>query len=254
MEQGNDQKIEKIIKFLTGEMSRDEQQEFSSDLINDKEFKTEFIRLKKFWDQKEQKSDVLLSMKYWHRFKHAITRNEKRTPKYKSIGFWIAAASIVFLLAVSSILIMRFQPVRNLQSQMNYLVDTLPDGSLVYLSPNSTLKYKPTKRFVNKMEMTIAGQAFFVVNRQSHFEYIISAGDTQVKVVGTVFSINSRPNQPEVKVSVEAGEVQLTSKKGDNSLLVEAGEEAVFNSQLKTMKKQPKTSDIYIVYQPNQNH
>ncbi len=252
MEKRDDLRIEKMVKFLTGEMSREEQQEFSAELINDKTFKAEFIRLKKFWNQEELKSDILLTMKYWYRFKQEITPNENRTPKYKSIGIWVAAASIALLL-VSSILFVRYQPLRNLKSQMNYLIDTLPDGSLVYLSPNSTLKYKPVKRFVNKMEMTVVGQAFFVLKRQSRFEYIINAGDTRAKIVGTVFSIYAMPNEQEVKVIVEAGEVQLTSDTGDNGLLVEAGEEAVFNSRLKTMKKQPKTSDIYIVYQPQQN-
>ncbi len=90
----------------------------------------------------------------------------------------------------------------------------LPDGSVVALNSNSKLEFP--KQFASATrEVTIIGEAFFNVKPNPEKPFIINAGNTQVKVLGTSFNVCAYPETETVEVIVATGKVQVTQKNED---------------------------------------
>jgi len=82
----------------------------------------------------------------------------------------------------------------------------LSDGSLVTLNTNSKLQvhYNKTQRHVRLLQ----GEALFDVAKNKKRPFIVVAGDTQVRAVGTSFTVKLLPQQP-VQVLVREGVVEI---------------------------------------------
>jgi ferric-dicitrate binding protein FerR (iron transport regulator) len=133
---------------------------------------------------------------------------------------------------------------------------TLPDGTLVSLNSNTHLKYP--KRFgKNTREVIIEGEAFFDVKPNKNKPFIIHAGNAQIKVIGTSFSVSAYPNAKLMEVIVKTGKVQVlnnTSETEQNKeLILTPGDKGTLvyssNALLKTTNHDPnflawKTHDL----------
>jgi transmembrane sensor len=82
----------------------------------------------------------------------------------------------------------------------------LSDGSLVTLNTNSriTVRYTKTRRLIH----LIQGEVLFDVAKNQKRPFIVTAGDTQVRAVGTSFTVCMLPQQP-VRVLVREGVVEI---------------------------------------------
>lgn len=82
----------------------------------------------------------------------------------------------------------------------------LPDGSVVTLGALSDMqvRFSDTERRVTLVD----GEAFFAVERQPGRPFIVAAGDTLVRVVGTKFDVHRGRRQ--VRVAVLEGVVEVT--------------------------------------------
>jgi transmembrane sensor len=83
---------------------------------------------------------------------------------------------------------------------------TLIDGSVVDLAPNSDLRvrFDPKQRFVSLER----GEALFHVAKNPSRPFIVEAGDTRVRAVGTAFSVARKST--EVSVTVVEGRVTVS--------------------------------------------
>ena len=84
----------------------------------------------------------------------------------------------------------------------------LPDGSIVVLNANSTLRFVENwgKQYIREVEIT--GEAFFevVANKQKPFVVHTEKGD--VEVLGTIFNVSQRSDQ--FDVTLLEGKVQIS--------------------------------------------
>ncbi len=117
----------------------------------------------------------------------------------------------------------------------------LPDGSVVALNSNSKLTF-PKKFRDNVREVSIEGEAFFDVKPNPDQPFVINAGETQVKVLGTSFSVSAYPGDETVEVIVETGKVQVISKNTEKQteateVFLIPGEKGTFFTQNKTLAK-----------------
>lgn len=87
----------------------------------------------------------------------------------------------------------------------------LPDGSMVALNANSKLTF-PKKFNDDFREVSIEGEAFFDVKPNAEKPFVINAGNAQVKVLGTSFTVNAYPENDAIEVIVETGKVQVVNK------------------------------------------
>ncbi|NJI72343.1 DUF4974 domain-containing protein [Sphingobacterium kitahiroshimense] len=98
---------------------------------------------------------------------------------------------------------------------------TLPDGSKVWLNAASTLKY-PVQFSNTQREVSLEGEAYFEVSKNPHKPFIVKSNHQQVKVLGTVFNINSYDERRYVETTLLEGAVQVNQHRlrpGQRSLI-----------------------------------
>ncbi|MCU7550080.1 FecR domain-containing protein [Chitinophagaceae bacterium LB-8] len=94
----------------------------------------------------------------------------------------------------------------------------LPDGSEVHLNADSRLVY-PSKFTGGQREVTLTGEAFFHVKRDTLHPFHIISGNLMTTVLGTSFNVKCYQGDQQIKVALVTGKVKLdriadsTSKK-----------------------------------------
>lgn len=82
----------------------------------------------------------------------------------------------------------------------------LSDGSIVTLNTNSKVLVRYTK--TARQITLVQGEALFDVAKNKKRPFIVAAGDTQVRAIGTSFTVRLLPQQP-VQVLVREGVVEV---------------------------------------------
>ena len=82
----------------------------------------------------------------------------------------------------------------------------LPDGSVVFLNTDSrmSVRFSPEARNINLLK----GEALFDVAKNKSRPFVVSAGDTRVRAVGTSFTVSRLASKP-IQVLVKEGVVEL---------------------------------------------
>ena len=123
----------------------------------------------------------------------------------------IAAVLIIALLSVT--MLPRFSS-QNAAAAVTYATSVgesrtvkLPDGSVVDLNTNTIVEvaFSPSERRI----LLQRGEAHFEVAKNPSRPFIVDAGQTQVRAVGTVFNVERLPDMP-VEVIVTEGRVAVT--------------------------------------------
>ncbi len=83
---------------------------------------------------------------------------------------------------------------------------TLPDGTVVWLNARSRLSY-PEAFAGDTREVTLEGEAFFDVKRDPRRPFVIRAGRTLTRVLGTSFNLRVEPESNRVTLTVVSGKV-----------------------------------------------
>ena len=187
----------------------------------------------------------LMTDKAWSRLRERLDRDglieqpeQRRGPSLRyALAF---AATLVLLLTAGLIFITRETEETPLISKelLNDISGTtfvarLEDGSIVYLSENSSIKH-PEKFSSDERKIEMEGEAFFDIARDESKPFIINAGNTEVQVLGTSFELICHDG--ETVLSVKTGKVRLTLLNSGMTIDVSAGEKAYSdNNQLKKL-------------------
>ncbi|NQU51095.1 MAG: FecR domain-containing protein [Bacteroidetes bacterium] len=131
----------------------------------------------------------------------------------------------------------------------------LPDGSVVTLNSNSKLEF-PKQFAGNVREVTIIGEAFFDVKPNPKKPFIINAGNTQVKVLGTSFNVCAYPETETVEVVVKTGKVQVIQKTDDllaenNEVFLTPGEKGTLFNESNLLEKSVNTDLNFLAWKTN---
>lgn len=88
---------------------------------------------------------------------------------------------------------------------------TLPEGSLVWLNSDSRIYYD--KDF-NKQtrEVTLEGEAYFDVKKDSKRPFIVHTREIDIRVLGTAFNVKSYSGDKSVETTLIRGAVEITNK------------------------------------------
>lgn len=135
--------------------------------------------------------------------------------------------------------------------------EVLPDGSTVWINPNTSLSY-PAK-FGKLREVSMKGEAYFEVTKDHAHPFVVTSGSVLTKVWGTSFRIRSIPGEKDTKVSVLTGKVSVSIpvKKGisgflkqtsPNEVMLLPKQEATYQQADHQLLKTPisPVSDVYI--------
>ena len=115
----------------------------------------------------------------------------------------------------------------------------LEDGTQVVLNRNSKIRYR--KEFsAESREVSLTGEAWFDVARDTTRPFVIDAGRALVKVLGTSFNVNAYKENPTIEITVESGVVAVTTKEDmDDQMILRAGNSGTYNSNSRELSLVP---------------
>lgn len=87
---------------------------------------------------------------------------------------------------------------------------TLSDSSIVYLGPESSIKY-PEHFADSKREISLVGEAFFEIRHNPKKPFIVHTGKVETQVLGTSFKIEAIKGR-QLRVAVATGKVGVSYK------------------------------------------
>ncbi len=129
----------------------------------------------------------------------------------------------------------------------------LPDGSDIWLNAGSKINYKIP--FIGKTRnITLAGEAFMKVTKNEKSPFVVSSGDTKVKVLGTQFNVKSYPEDNNVEVALKEGSVKfyfINSHGKKVSTQLKPNDYLVLNKSKKEVTVKKEQLDKYILWHKN---
>ncbi|UZR98398.1 FecR family protein [Chondrinema litorale] len=184
------------------------------------------------WDeaQREQKRKTILS-------RIEIKRLEQHQEKIRNRNrVWQIAASVILLIGIG-ISAYLYKPQ---EPKINYITKsttegqrlnlTLSDGSVIVLNSNSKLTY-PEKFSATSREITLQGEAYFEVMRNSAKPFSVSSGDVVTTVLGTSFNIRAFDIE-NIEVTVNSGKVKVAANAIGKEVVLSKGQQANYSKHL----------------------
>jgi transmembrane sensor len=120
-------------------------------------------------------------------------------------------------------------------------LDTLPDGTGVFLNRQTKIQYE----FDKKNDTHIArvkGEAFFDINHDDDKTFIVEADGTFIRDIGTSFNVKAYPDSRTIEVVVEEGEVVFYTN-DDAGIHLKANDKGIYS----------KDSETFTIAQPEPN-
>jgi ferric-dicitrate binding protein FerR (iron transport regulator) len=132
-------------------------------------------------------------------------------------------------------------------SDTQVLTDTLPEGTVVVLNRQSSIRYR--KQFTGDTRpVEIQGEAFFQVAPDKNKPFIVHANAMSIKVLGTSFNVKTSAAGTEV--IVETGMVEVT--KDGQTMIVRPHERVMAGGKGASLIKESNTDALYNYYRTNE--
>ncbi|SMC88770.1 FecR family protein [Pedobacter africanus] len=109
----------------------------------------------------------------------------------------------------------------------------LPDGTLVYLNSESTLRYPTSFTKSDKRMVSLEGEGFFNVSKDKQHPFIVKTGAQEVEVLGTQFNINSYSDEHAIKTTLIEGSVKVTNANSVSKILKPNQQSTVLGKDIK---------------------
>jgi ferric-dicitrate binding protein FerR (iron transport regulator) len=184
----------------------------------------------------------------WSNFKKRV---EEGRPMMGMGRGWLRIAAVLILLFAGGWLYYTYSytPSQFLfaQSDTQVLTDTLPEGTVVVLNRQSSIRYR--KQFTGDTRpVEIQGEAFFQVARDKNKPFIVHANAMSIKVLGTSFNVKTSAAGTEV--IVETGMVEVT--KDGQTMIVRPHERLMAGGKGASLIKESNTDALYNYYRTNE--
>jgi transmembrane sensor len=231
-----------ISSYLSGNASDAEVKELENWVLASPENRQQFIASKKAWmlSGMKQNNHPVDVNKIWSETSETLFKEAKVVDlrQKRSRRNWLMIAASVAILIVAGVWMSRNGAEI---SQMYVSTDNetrsvdLPDGSVVTLNQSASLNFVISKE-EEKRKLSLKGDAFFEVARDEKRPFVIDAEGLEIEVLGTSFYVDARDQQDEIQVIVKSGSVSV--QKGNENVVLTAGQKAVFNKTTNALIKQ----------------
>ncbi len=145
---------------------------------------------------------------------------QKRSPR----RWWIATAAAAIAIIASTLLLFDVSSKKSGYATTYGQLEKheLPDGSVVTLNANSSVKISDKWNGEADREVWLKGEAFFNVSKtQNNNRFIVHAGQLDIIVTGTQFNVISR--DAKTSVLLTEGSVTILTKEG-NQIMMKPGD------------------------------
>lgn len=169
---------------------------------------------------------------------HKITfaQSEPAPERRSRFVLWRAAAAVLLVIAGAVAIyfaIDKGEAIENVGAKMNH-VSTQPgsktklqlsDGTQVWLHSNSRLDYNPETFGKANREVTLHGEAYFDVVKNSGVPFVIHTGQINITVKGTAFNVKAYPTDRAIETTLIRGLIEITTVQDpDRKILLKPNE------------------------------
>ena len=223
-----------ILKYLIGNISKEELGELETWLNHSAANKAAFEEIKTAWvvSRSGETEKIKGKNRVW---KNVLNKTDDLKKNYKQIQrkqqtIRLLRAAVVFIALVFGATIMYLtstyitfdnSPLTNVNEPIHndtILIEAnkgsrseviLPDGSKVWLNGGSQLKMLP-EFYKGKRTVFLIGEAFFDITKKGKDNFFrVKTSDIQIKVLGTQFNLKSYPEEGTVETTLEEGSVVI---------------------------------------------
>jgi len=129
----------------------------------------------------------------------------------------------------------------------------LPDGSVIWLYPNSSIEYG--EGFGNgDRNVLLKGEAFFVVARDENHPFSIKTSEVVTTVLGTSFNIKAYEHEPAIEIEVMSGKVRVgLSHNTGQEVLLTSNQKATYRkgeAKVEMNSESPETENELAIWKP----
>jgi ferric-dicitrate binding protein FerR (iron transport regulator) len=214
---------------MAGEATCAELKEFEQLILKDKQWENLAKQLnkeegdQKDFDQTEAEASFGVHAMKMRLLADSADEPSKETPVkgllVKMSTLKIAGAAAIFILIAGSLFIKSELQQKVSAPTLNEVVSRkgsrssvkLPDGSSVSLNADSKLSY--TSDFAGATrEVSLVGEAFFDVIKDSTRPFIIHTDKLDIRVLGTAFNVKAYPHDDVIETALIHGMVEVTSR------------------------------------------
>jgi ferric-dicitrate binding protein FerR (iron transport regulator) len=160
-----------------------------------------------------------------------------RPQTLRILPLWRAAAAVLLLAVAGYFVWQRHLPADQavIVADAAALTDTLTDGSVITLSPQSGLALAGSFN-TRERRVRLRGDARFKVSPDTTRPFVVETADLEVRVVGTEFTVGNAPDSAAVVIDVLEGKVRVSAR--GQSLLLRAGESALYDKNTGLLAQQ----------------
>ncbi|NMB50407.1 MAG: FecR family protein, partial [Bacteroidales bacterium] len=208
---------DRLLKYLFGELDDSQRLQLLREINDDESLRREYIRLQNIFALThlvDHEKDEEEARKSFRQFVHRL-EDKRRREFIKTIG---KIAAFAFVLITSTVfLTLHFvqKPTREIATNTLYVPAgqraqlTLEDGTTVWLNAQSMLTY-PSHFAGKERKVTLTGEAFFDVAKNSRKPFIVESQDIRVEVLGTQFNVYNYPDAGYFQASLVEGSVKIS--------------------------------------------
>lgn len=207
-----------LAKHFLKEASLDEEKEVAKfKRTNSKEYAI----LRSLWNNRNISVHDFDSQKAW---KAVIDQRDKRAvrviPLFGKIRNIAAAVAFLIMGTFAVLYFTNILPKSDVvlvaNTDSHILEQRLADGSVVWLNRGSSIEYP--KEFKTDRDVSLHGEAFFEVAKDSVHPFVVTSDYSTVTVLGTSFNIDT--NDQRTLISVQTGKVAVASTSSDEKVVL----------------------------------
>lgn len=219
--------FERIERYVSGSAA-DSDREFVESLLAEGGANSYLRRcMEKDWDSTAGQSDSSEAdlARLLDRIYHRIRKGESETtmrPLQKVLRIYMKTAAVLLIpLMIAGVLLNKYLPGRQklmenesttarifapMGSRVSF---SLPDGTKGMLNSGSHLEYATP--FISDRKVKLEGEAWFEVKRDEKHPFLIAAGSSVVKVLGTDLNVSAYSDENYIEVVLNSGKIEYLS-------------------------------------------
>lgn len=233
-----------IIKYLKRETS-DEEKDLFETWLKEERKREVFLSLQKMWHEVVAETSGYNpdTQYYWTKMRDRMMQKNEKSERFSFRSHWrtfAVAASILLVLSFSTTLFLwksstadkpcLAQTYSTISGKSKVI---LPDRTEVWLHNNTTLSYN--NDFGEKeRRVSLNGEAFFSVTKNSNKPFIVNADRLNIQVYGTRFNVECFSGKENILVSLLEGSVALYTDENQKTFL-KPDQTGIYNKRLSAL-------------------
>jgi transmembrane sensor len=177
-----------------------------------------------------------------------VEDKDQTKPKRSSMKFWMLAAAIIAIIAVTGILLIDSRPAAsadvrpdkaiskvNLEEQIvpkgRRTMLELQDGTTIWLNSDTRIEYNKDFMAGATRDIYLKGEAYFKVAPDKSRPFIVHTENVSIRVLGTSFNVKAYDNDSRIETTLVEGKIVIQNKAQEGKIDLSPNQRAVFSKK-----------------------